>query len=102
MTPKAAAQFRPDVAPMLDDLTARLTELSGWDAPSIEAVFHQVVTRHGVGLGKLAQPVRAAVTGSTASPGIYEVLELLGRQKSLARLRAALALIASVSEPSSP
>ena len=102
MTPKAAAQLRPDVAPMLDDLTARLTELSAWDASSIEAVFHDVVTRHGVGLGKLAQPVRAAVTGSTASPGIYEVLELLGRQKSLARLRFALAQIASVSEPSSP
>jgi glutamyl-tRNA synthetase len=102
MTAKAAAQLRPDVAPMLDDLTARLTELSAWDVSSIEAVFHDVVTRHGVGLGKLAQPVRAAVTGSTASPGIYDVLELLGREKSLARLRAALAQITSVSEPSSP
>jgi len=102
MTPKAAAQLRPDVAPMLDDLTARLTELSAWDASSIEAVFHDVVTRHGVGLGKLAQPVRAALTGSTASPGIYEVLDVLGREKSLARLRAALAQIASVSERSSP
>jgi len=60
------------------------------------------VTRHGVGLGKLAQPVRAALTGSTASPGIYEVLDVLGREKSLARLRAALAQIASVSERSSP
>ena len=102
MTAKAAAQLRPDVAPMLDDLTARLTESSAWDVSSIEATFHDVVTRHGVGLGKLAQPVRAAVTGSTASPGIYEVLELLGREKSLARLRAALAQITSVSEPSSP
>ena len=102
VTAKAAGQLRPDVAPMLDDLTARLTELSAWNVSSIEAVFPDVVTRHGVGLGKLAQPVRAAVSGSTASPGIYEVLELLGREKSLARLRAALAQITSVSEPSSP
>ena len=102
MTSKAAAQLRPEIAPMLDDLTEKLAALSAWDAATIESTFHDVVTRHGVGLGKLAQPVRAALTGSTASPGIYEVLDVLGREKSLARLRAALAQIASVSERSSP
>jgi glutamyl-tRNA synthetase len=40
-------------------------------------------------LGALAQPVRVAVTGGTVSPGIYEVLDVLGRDRSLARLRAA-------------
>jgi glutamyl-tRNA synthetase len=43
---------------------------------------------HGVGLGKFAQPLRAALTGSTTSPGIFDVLELLGREESLARIDA--------------
>lgn len=102
LTPKAAAQLRPDVAPALDDLVGGLERLGTWEVAGIEAAFHDVTTRHGIGLGKLAQPVRAAVTGSTASPGIYEVLDVLGRERSLARLRAARARIASVSEPSSP
>jgi glutamyl-tRNA synthetase len=102
MTPKAAAQLRPDVAPALDDLVERLDRLSTWEVGAIEAAFHDTIARHGIGLGKLAQPVRAAVTGSTASPGIYEVLDVLGRERSLARLRAARARIASVSAPSSP
>jgi glutamyl-tRNA synthetase len=102
MTPKAAAQLRPDVAPMLDDVIERLAALGSWDAGAIESVFQETVTRHAIGLGKLAQPVRAAVTGSTASPGIYEVLDVLGRERTLARLRAARARIPSVSEPSAP
>jgi glutamyl-tRNA synthetase len=102
MTPKAAAQLRPDIAPVLDDLIERLAALRTWDATTVEAVFQETVTRHAIGLGKLAQPVRAAVTGSTASPGIYEVLGVLGRDRTLARLRAARARIPSVSEPSAP
>jgi len=102
MTPKAAGQLRPDVAPALDDLIARLDAAHAWEASTIEAAFHETIARHAMALGKLAQPVRAAVTGSTASPGIYEVLEVLGRERSLARLRAARARITSVSEPSAP
>ena len=102
MTPKAAAQLRPEIAPALDDLTARLAATAEWQPAAIEAAFHETIAQHGLALGKLAQPVRAAVTGSTASPGIYEVLDVLGRERSLARLRAARARIASVSEPSAP
>ena len=52
----------------------------------------RVRARHdGVGLGKLAQPVRVAVTGSAASPGIFETLTLLGRERSVARLERAVA-----------
>ena len=59
---------------------------------SIEAAFHAVLARHeGLALGKLAQPVRVAVTGSAASPGIFETLALLGRERSVARLERALA-----------
>ena len=102
MTPKAAAQLRPEVAPALDDLIATLEATSVWAPEGIEAAFHATIARHGLALGKLAQPVRAAVTGSTASPGIFEVLDLLGRERSLARLRHARARITCVSEPSTP
>ena len=102
MTPKAAAQLGPDVAPALDELVERLGRIDAWDARDIEASFHETIAHHGIALGKLAQPVRAAVTGSTASPGIYEVLDVLGRERTLARLHAARARIARVSEPSAP
>jgi glutamyl-tRNA synthetase len=71
-------------------------------ARNIEASFHETIAHHGIALGKLAQPVRAAVTGSTTSPGIYEVLDVLGRERALARLHAARARIPSVSAPSAP
>jgi len=102
LTPKAAMQLRPEIAFVLDDLIEHLANLSTWDTSTIEAVFQDAVARHDIGLGKLAQPVRAAVTGSTASPGIYEVLDVLGRERSLARLRDARARITSISEPSTP
>jgi glutamyl-tRNA synthetase len=102
MTPKAAALLRPDVAAPLDDLIDRLAHLDVWSAPEIERAFQETITRHAIGLGALAQPVRAAVTGSTTSPGIYEVLDVLGRERALARLHAARARIPSVSAPSAP
>jgi glutamyl-tRNA synthetase len=102
MTPKAAAQLTPEVAPALDELVERLERIGTWDATNIEATFHETIAHHGMTLGKLAQPVRAAMTGNTASPGIFEVLDVLGRERTLARLHAARARIARVSEPSSP
>ena len=57
-----------------------------WSAPALEAAVRQVAEGEGVGLGKVAQPLRAALTGRTTSPGIFDVLALLGREESLARL----------------
>ena len=94
VAPKAAAQLTPAVAPVLEDLTQRLAALGDWNASTIEPAFHDTIAAHGLTLGKLAQPVRAAVTGSTASPGIYEVLDVLGRERTIARLRAASTRIA--------
>ena len=51
------------------------------------------MAERSLGLGKIAQPVRVAVTGGTASPGIFEVLEVVGRERSLSRLRHAAATI---------
>jgi glutamyl-tRNA synthetase len=102
MAPKAAALLTPNVAPALDDLIERLAHAEPWEPATIEAAFHATIERHALALGRLAQPVRAAVTGSTASPGIYEVLDVLGRERTIARLRSARARIPSVATPSAP
>jgi glutamyl-tRNA synthetase len=90
--PKAAAQhLKPEIAPALADLTQRLETLPAWEPAAIEAAFHHTMDAYHLALGKLAQPVRVAVTGGTVSPGIFEVLDVLGRERTIARLRAAIA-----------
>jgi glutamyl-tRNA synthetase len=91
---KAVAKFLvPDNAGVLRDLAAGLGALPAWDTRGIEGVFAGILETSGRKLGALAQPVRVAVTGGTVSPGIFEVLDVLGRERSLARLDAAIARI---------
>jgi glutamyl-tRNA synthetase len=73
---------RPLVARARDVLAA----VADWSAPALEAAIRGVAEEAGIGLGKVAQPLRAALTGRTTSPGIFDVLVLLGREESLARL----------------
>lgn len=74
----------------LEKLIEALVEIAQWSVPSLESAFERACREAGdLKLGKLAQPVRVAVTGSTASPGIYETLEVVGRERVLARLRGA-------------
>ena len=61
-----------------------------WNTAAIEAALRALPERLGIGFGKVAQPVRVAVTGSAVSPPLFESLELLGRARSLARIEAAL------------
>ena len=68
-------------------LLTALTALPAWQLEPIEEIFRQVVATHAMKMGMLAQPVRVALTGASASPGIYETLYLLGREKSLKRLQ---------------
>ncbi|TMA66859.1 MAG: glutamate--tRNA ligase [Deltaproteobacteria bacterium] len=92
LDPKAAAKhLTTEIGPVLDDLIGRLAALPRWDTGTLEGAFQATLAAHGLALGKLAQPVRVAVTGGTVSPGIYEVLDVLGRERALARLRAARA-----------
>jgi glutamyl-tRNA synthetase len=91
MTPKAAAQLRPDIAPVLDDLIERLAALRTWDATTIEPVFQETVTRHGIGLGKPRSP--CAPPPGQHDESCITTLDVLGRDRSLARLRAARARI---------
>jgi glutamyl-tRNA synthetase len=73
----------------LAELCSELERATEWKEPQLRAAFDTVVERCGLdGLGKLAQPVRVALTGGPVSPGIFETLEIIGRERSLARLRA--------------
>jgi glutamyl-tRNA synthetase len=78
---------------LLKELKDGISSISGFSKPEIENLFKSIVEKHGVKLGALAQPVRVAMTGGTESPGIYEVLEVLGKEKVLARLEKAIGLI---------
>jgi len=75
----------------IDVLRVELEAVESWELETIQSVFHAVVERTGLKLGKLAQPVRVALTGGTVSPGIFEVCAILGKERTLARLAAATA-----------
>ncbi len=98
----AAKHLKPELMPAVDDLAARLDALPAWDHAHIERAVQATLAAHGLALGKLAQPVRVAVTGGTVSPGIYEVLDVLGRERTLARLRAARAGVGAQSGTTAP
>lgn len=89
----ARKHLTPSAVPPLEALAARLEVLPAFDKPSLEGVFHAVVEEHGLKMGQLAQPVRVALTGRAASPGIFEVMDLLGRDRTVSRLRQAIARI---------
>ncbi|MET0179757.1 MAG: glutamate--tRNA ligase [Novosphingobium sp.] len=83
---KAEALLTPAARALLGELAAGLAEQKDWTTPGLEATLKAEAERRGVGLGKLAQPLRAALTGQTTSPGIFDVLTLLGRDEALARI----------------
>jgi glutamyl-tRNA synthetase len=82
----ATALLTDDARPLLAGAHAALAALAQWDEASLEAAIRDVAETADVKLGKLAQPLRAALTGRTMSPGIFDVLALLGRDESLARI----------------
>ena len=68
-------------------LLPRLEVVEPWTQAGLEAAIRAFADEAGLKLGKAAQPLRAALTGRPTSPGIFDVLEVLGREESLARLR---------------
>ena len=77
----------PAIAPVLGKLLARFEAFPAFSKQHWEESFKQLVEEEGVKMGQLAQPVRVALTGRTASPGLFEVMEVLGRDRTLFRLR---------------
>lgn len=88
MTDKAAALLEGDAREILRKICERLHMENDWTSEALEATTKVLAEELGLGLGKLAQPMRAALTGTTTSPGIFDVLVLLGRDEALARLDA--------------
>jgi glutamyl-tRNA synthetase len=86
--PKAEALLTDDARALLGQIQQRIAAENDWTTLGLEASLKQMAEELGVGLGKLAQPLRAALTGQTTSPGIFDVLVLLGRDESLARIAA--------------
>jgi glutamyl-tRNA synthetase len=75
----------------LADMRARLASLQAWTVDGIEAAFHATVEASGLGMGKVAQPLRVAITGTQVSPDISHTIYLAGQHEALARIDAALA-----------
>jgi glutamyl-tRNA synthetase len=75
-----------DARGVLGELRARLAALTDWQAPAIHGVLESLAQEKALGLGKIAQPLRVAVSGGTVSPPIDATLALLGRARTLARL----------------
>lgn len=85
--------LKPEKAPLLEEIAGLLEVLGDFTHDPIQAVFHQVKDAYNMKLGDLAQPVRVALTGNTVSPGIFEVIEIMGKEKTLKRLRQAISLV---------
>jgi glutamyl-tRNA synthetase len=83
---KAAELLSGDAPSLLARIHGALSTLDEWTAETTEAAVRAVADAAGVKLGQVAQPLRAALTGRAASPGIFDVLVLLGRDESLARI----------------
>ena len=75
------------IAPLLGELVGRFERFSSFSKQEWEDSFKKLVEEEGIKMGQLAQPVRVALTGRTASPGLFEVMEVLGRERTLLRLR---------------
>jgi glutamyl-tRNA synthetase len=86
---KAAKQLDGDGLIRLAAFAKQLATVDNWTEETLEQLARDFAAAQDIGLGKLAQPLRAALTGSNASPGIFEVVHVLGKDEALARLAAA-------------
>jgi glutamyl-tRNA synthetase len=92
--PDAARKFLSmESLPALKILTIKLEELTEYNEQALEQIFKAVMSETGLKLGKIAQPVRVALSGRAASPGIFEIIAIIGKEKTLQRLRSAMAHI---------
>lgn len=82
--------LKPDVLNLLDDLAKQLSTAGQFNQEELEKIFVSFLDQKEIKLKKIAQPLRMALTGKTASPGIFEVMEVLGKEKTVQRIRRAV------------
>ena len=87
MEPKAAAVLTPETRQLIGELRSALEAINPWTAETAEAAMRTFADAKNLKLGAIAQPLRVALTGRTTSPGIFDVLAVLGRQTCLERLQ---------------
>ena len=91
---KADKKFlTPEILPLLQELRDRLEHGTDFNHKGIESIFITFLEKQDIKLKKIAQPLRIALTGKTVSPGIFEIMEVLGKKKVLGRLAVAIAHI---------
>ena len=90
LSDKKAATVLNSNEKTLKSIASKLESLLDWSAANLETELRQHAEQIQLGFGKLAQPLRAALSGSLSSPGIFEVLEILGRKESLIRVNTAV------------
>jgi glutamyl-tRNA synthetase len=84
---KAAKLIDPAAKQAMGELAKRFASVRAWTAPALEAVVRAYAEETGAKLGKVAQPLRAALTGRSVSPPVFDVMAVLGRDEALARIR---------------
>jgi glutamyl-tRNA synthetase len=82
----ARALLTPEARALLQDVEPELAHVEPWTSAAVEQAVRTFAERKGAKLGAVAQPLRASLTGRTTSPGIFEVLVVLGKAESLARI----------------
>ena len=86
LNPKAEKLLSAEARARLEALHPKLSALSSWDDENLEGAVRGFAEAEGLKLGQVAQPLRAALSGSNVSPGIFEVMVVLGREDSLDRI----------------
>jgi glutamyl-tRNA synthetase len=84
---KAAALLDPEARERLSALLPKLEGAAHWQASELEDIVRTYAEAAGAKLGRVAQPLRAALTGKTVSPPVFDVMAVLGRDEALARIR---------------
>jgi glutamyl-tRNA synthetase len=82
-----------ETKPVVERLIEMMEPLDTFSEDTLKPVFEKVMEETGLKMGKVAQPVRVALTGGTISPGIFDTIEIFGKEKTLERLKAAVAVI---------
>jgi glutamyl-tRNA synthetase len=101
MDPKARKKFlTPESAPIIAKVLEFAEQNGVEDTEAMEQAFRDLAEENGLKLGKVAQPVRVALVGRTASPGIFEVMDILGRDQVTSRLAAAVDMAKNPAETS--